>query len=1109
MVDSSFAQGRTLAAVLFTDIVGSTALRSQLGEDAGDDVRRAHDRVVREVIGSHGGTVVKGLGDGAMAVFSGASEAVEAAVSVQRGMHRLGPAGAVPAPVELRVGVSAGEVVWEHQDCFGTAVIEASRLCGSARGGQILASDLVRVLSGGRLGSLFSPVGSLDLKGLGKPLETVEVAWRPSAEETTSTLPTVLEQAERLPLVGRLTERAMIIREWKHAIAGDRRTRGGLARVVLLSGEPGVGKTRLAREVAVEVHQAGAVVLFGRCDEELDTPYRPFAEAVGEFVAACPDDQLRGLVGPLGGELTSLVPALQARVPDLAEPLGAAPRTERYRLFEAVVDLFAAMSSSAPVLLILDDLHWADPPSLLLLRHLLRSNEPMRLLVIGTYRDTDIGRDHPLTQLLPDLRRERRGRRLALPRLAEDDVAALVAAVADRELDADEVEFARYLHAETDGHPFCVEEVLLNLAESGTVGSAGRWVLSGAHPKLAIPEGVREVVLQRVSRLPQAVHEVLAAASVIGQQFDVPLLAEVVDGGVRVVLEALEAAERTRLIGTVPARADSYQFTHTLIRSSLYEDMPTSRRRWLHRDVGLALERLTGDEERLTELAIHFGEAAAVAEAGRAVAYARKAGDRAASRGAFERAAAYYARAMEALGLSGNPDQVLACDLRLARASVLSQIAGEEFRKAAFDAADAARALGDITRLAEAALLLVHFGPASPFSNGREIALFDEALDMLGKADSPARARLLAGLGVALPASDALRAGELGREAVAIARRIGDPLALARVLASHHAAIAGPDADDERLAIAREMVALGERLADPEATFAGHIACYVSLVAASDIDAADAAVNAADRLARQLRRPLFTFHVLRIRAAQALLSGRIAEGEHLAAAARQKGREANMPDRIVEPIFAGFQLIAREQQGLLADLEPDVSELADTEPEWLVLRAAQAHLRCASGSPELARPLLTRLMADDFAGVPRDGLWLRTAMHMAEVAAALKDIQAAAALYELLSPYSGRNAFTGVGSWGPVDRVLALLATATGRYDDAERHYAAAVDLSERLRAPGWAVWARCGWARMLRERGGQADLARSRRLAARALADAQVLALAGLAKELAALAEP
>ncbi len=1106
MIDTGRPQGRALAAVLFTDMVASTAVRTELGEDAGDELRRAHDRLVDEATRAHGGIVVKGLGDGAMAVFGGASEAVEAAVAVQQAADRVRRQEGTPAPLQLRVGVSVGEVAWENGDCFGTPVIEASRLCSSATEGQILGSDLVRVLTVGRLGSLFTSVGALNLKGLAKPLETVEVFWRRQAEETIVPLPKALEGAGRLPLAGRAAEQETLFIEWKRATADGQRARAGGAHVVLVSGEPGVGKTRLVREVAVELHRNGAVVLFGQCEEEMGVSFHPFVQALAEVVAACGDDQLRSLMGPLGGELTAIVPTLRARVPELAEPLHPAPETGRYRLFEAVVDLLAAMSASAPVLMVLDDLQWADAPTLLLVRHLLRSNEPMRLLVAGTYRDTDVGRAHLLTQLLPDLRRSSRGQRLALPGLDEGGVAEMVAAAADRELSPDESEFARHLHAETGGHPFCIEEVLLHFVETGILQrEGGRHTLSGIWSELGIPEGVREVVLQRLARFPAVTHDVLETAAVIGQRFDVRLLAAVVDGGMPVVVEALEAAERARLIRPVPGSAHRYDFAHKLIRSSVYEDMPTSRRRWLHRDVGLALEQRDGNHERLNDLAFHFGEAAAVGEGDRAVDYARQAGDKAATVQAFEVAAGHYARARAALELSSR-DPALACDLLLAEAAALSRSGRDDFRSVAFAAADAARGLGDPGRLASAALLFVHFGPADPTVHHREVALIEEALEQLDEADSPARARLLAGLGAALSAARAKPAAALSPQAVAMARRLGDPMVLAQVLTSHHTAIAGLDVDDESLMAAREVVALGERVGDPETTFAGHVCRYASLVRASAIDEADAALDIADALARELRQPIFAFHVLRLRAAQALLGGRIAEGEHLAQAMWQKGLETGIPGPILDAMLIGFRSRAREQQGRLAEMDADVSQLADAQPDWLLPLVARARLHCAAGRPAQARPLFDRLKADGFRGIPRDQLWFETLMHLSAIAQALSDAEAAAMLYQILSPYSGQNTFTPVGSLGPVDRALALLSTTMARYDDAERHFVTADELCSHLRAPGWAACVRISWAKMLRS-GEPGDNDRSLTLAAQALADAETLGLAGLADELRGLA--
>lgn len=1107
MTESAHPQGRALAAVLFTDIVASTALRTELGEEAGDELRRAHDRLVDEATRARGGSVVKGLGDGAMAVFGGASEAVEAAVAVQQGAERLGRREGTLAPLGLRIGVSVGEVVWENGDCFGTPVIEASRLCASAAEGQILGCDLVRVLTVGRLGSLFTSVGALNLKGLAKPLETVEVFWRRQTHETIAPLPKALQGTGRLPLSGRAAEWEFLLSEWKEATAGSQRARAVGAHIVLVSGEPGVGKTRLVREVAAELNQNAAVVLFGQCDEQMGVSYHPFAEALTEFVGTCPDDQLRSLMGPLSGELTAIVPALRIRVPELPEPRHAEPETARYRLFEAVVDLLATMSASAPVLFVLDDLQWGDAPSLQLLRHLLRSNEPMRMLVAGTYRDTDIGRAHLLAQLLPDLRRSNRGKRLPLSGLDEDGVAAMVSAAADRELSPDELEFAHHLAAETGGHPFCIEEVLLHLVETGILQrQGGRWALSGIWAGLGIPEGVREVVMQRLARFPAATHDVLAAAAVIGQAFDVPLLAAVADGGMAVVVEALEAAERARLIRPVPSSANRYEFAHKLIRSSIYEDMPTSRRRWLHRDVGLALEQRGDNRERLNELAFHFGEAAVLGEGDRAVDYARQAGDKAAAMLAFEVAAAHYARARAALELSRR-DPGLACELLLAEAAALCQAGNDDFRAAAFAAADAARDLGDADRLSRAALLFLHFGPADPTVRLGEVALIEEALKRLDEADSPARARLMAGLGAALTASGVAPAGTLSRHAVAMARRLGDPMVLAQVLTSHHTALADLDGDGESLTVARELVALGEQLDDPETTFVGHMCRYASLVRAGIIGEADTTLETADALARELRQPIFAFHVVRLRAAQALLAGRIAEGEHLAEAMWQKGQETGVPGPTLDAMLIGFRLSAREQQGRLADMDEELSQLVDGQPGWLLPMVVRARLHCDAGRPALAGPLFVGLKADGFGGIPRDQGWLETVIHLAAVSHALADAEAAAILYQILSPYVGQNTFTPVGSVGPVDGALAVLAATMSRYDDAERHFAAAEELCGRLQAPGWTACVRARWAQMLRST-EPGDSGRSLTLAAQALADAETLGLSGLAGQLRELAK-
>ena len=322
---------RSTAIVLFTDLVGSTELRSRLGEAAAEVLRRQHDVLVDRRGRRKRGTVVKNLGDGIMATFAGASDAVEAAVAFQQAIVRHNRAG--DTAMEARIGISAGDVVVENDDCFGTPVIEAARLCAAARGGQILASEIVRWMA--HAGEeTFTPVGSLELKGLSRPLPTVQVNWQPAAQSPVP-LPTFLTDIGKI-FVGRDGQLDRLGQLWKEAAAGERR-------VAFLAGEPGVGKTRLAAELAPRVHDEGATVLAGRCDEDLGVPYQPFVEALRHFADHAPGLEER--LGRYGGELARLVPELAERVPRLAEPMRSDPEMERYRLFDAVAAWLTATSS--------------------------------------------------------------------------------------------------------------------------------------------------------------------------------------------------------------------------------------------------------------------------------------------------------------------------------------------------------------------------------------------------------------------------------------------------------------------------------------------------------------------------------------------------------------------------------------------------------------------------------------------------------------------------------------------------------------------------------------------------------------------------------------------
>jgi tetratricopeptide (TPR) repeat protein len=1083
-----------LVTILFTDLVGSTALSRELGDHAADDVRRDHFEVLRQAAARTGGTEVKTIGDALMVSYSAAADAIAGAVAMQRGVARHNRHGHGPQ-VEMRVGISAGDATFEDGDWFGTPVIEAARLCSAAAGGQILVADVVRMLAGNRVECDLELLPPVDAKGLAGPLAAWQAVWEiddDGAEAQILPLPPVFDPPEAVALVGRDAERVAVIDAWKAVERGDRR-------VVLIAGEPGIGKTRLVKDVCRDAHGHGATVLWGGCEEDLALPYQPFVEAIRWYASVAAVDDLRDDLGPLGGELVRLVPDLDRLLPDLAPPVVADADTERFRLFEAVVELLAAVSTRSPVVFVLDDVHWAAKPTLLLLRHLLRVATPLRILVVATYRDTDLDRTHPLAEMLADLRRAHGVERLTLAGLDEQGVADFLEQTAGHALDDTGREFARVIRAETEGNPFFVGEVLRHLAETGAlVQRDGRWTSDLTIEEVGIPEGVREVIGRRLSHLEDGASAVLTIASVIGRDFDVGLLTAVATDGEDVVLDALETAEASGLVQPVPGRAASYRFSHALVRSTLYDELTTSRRLRVHRDIARRLATRPDADARLPELAHHFGEAAALGEVDRAVEYCRRAGAAAEAELAFEEAAAHYDRALGALELADEPRAATRADLLLASGRALGAIADPGARGVLLAAAAAARAAGDAVRLADVAIALEEHLSRTGLLIGLDaelIALHEEALATL--ADDPARrARLLAGLALLLLwSNDGVRRAALLDEALELARRTGDPEVLGPVLyrTSVGADFTDPAYIDRNTAAIAELTAMADTIHDPAILLHAHEERHWNAIIVGDRATAGRALAAIDALADQMRQPLFESRRLMFHAAHLLLCGRLDDAEQ--AIDRLEAFEAqHQLSRGQDAAGLRFRLYA--ERGYLAELEPVLAAMVELQPVVVTWRAGLIACYGNTDRLELAAPHIQAVAADDFAMVPRNPYWVVTVAALARHAPGAGLLDVADRALTLMLPFSHTVPITGVSYEQPVGMSLGVAAAALGRWDDAERLFAQALDVATRLDAPTFVAITQAEWALALLRQATPAAAARARPLATSALATADRLGL-------------
>jgi DNA-binding SARP family transcriptional activator/tetratricopeptide (TPR) repeat protein len=1086
--------GPSLATVLITDLVRSTEQRSQLGEERADELRRAHDDLLADCVTAHGGRVVKGTGDGLLAAFGSASDALSGAVEMQRALDRHNLGVSAPEALSVRIGLSVGDVSWDGGDCFGTPLVEAARLEAAAEGGQIVCSDFVRVMARGRGGHRFKALGELTLKGLSEPLAACLVEWAPAVEQGGPPLPVLLARAGRV-FVGRDTELERLGVLWQEAAAGPER------RLALLAGEPGIGKTRLAAELAATLpgRPGDHLVLGGRCDEDLGVPYQPFVEALRHYVAhAGTSPEL----GRYAGELARLVPEL-ASIPESASPMQADPETERYRLFDAVAAWLSALSAERPVLLVLDDLHWATKPTLLMLRHILRFGEPMRLLVVVTYRDTDVGRGHPVTDWTADLRRETGVERFALSGLDLAGVLAFVEAAGnpaaaersdgDGELQA----IARAVWAETDGNPFFIAELLRHLAEAGKVERRGDlWFATVEVGELGIPEGVREVIGRRLSRLTPSANRVLSVAAVAGAEFESAVVGRAGEVQEDDLYDALEEAVAARLLTESGPR---YGFSHALVRATLYDSMGSPRRKALHARVAEAIEGLHAEalDDHLPALVHHWAEA----DPKRAVDYAARAGHRALAQLAHDEAARFY---RQALDLLADPEDTRHLPLGVCLGEAQRRAGDPTHRQTLLAASNLARERGDAGALIRAALATASGAQtASLLLDPDRVAVLEAALPFVPESDLDTRARLLATLSAELHWDpDERRRAALSDEALDLARRAGNPATLAHVLLARPHAIMSAATLAERLAVTTELLGLAEDLDDPVLRAWAHGNRYRTLLELPDFDQADPHLDAFARAAETLGHSAMLWVLGCNRVSRHTLAGRLAEAHDEALATLDLGRESGHTDAALS--FGVQRYLVRLHQGLRPeDSAGSVQIVGAYSSRFPATGGWVASAYAELGRLDEARATIAIGARTRFR-LPMDQTWIVGMCQYASAVAAVGDARSATVIYDLLHPYRAHNAMSGVATAGVVHHYEGLLAATMGRDAVADDHFAAAVAAHERF-TPVWLAWTRLEWGRALFTRAAGDDV-RGRELLQQALAAARELGLGTVERRAAAL---
>jgi tetratricopeptide (TPR) repeat protein len=893
--------------------------------------------------------------------------------------------------------------------------------------------------------------------------------------------------------VGRLRELAVL----RTRLAAARHGQGG---VVLLIGEPGIGKTRMLDEIAREGRADGVETLVGRCYEGAGAPvFWPWLQVLRGYVRARDGPTLRAELGPAASDVAAVFTELSGRIRGLPQPPALPPLAARFRFFDGVTTALVRAAALRPLLLTLDDLQNADEPSLLLLQFLARAAKDAAVLVVGAMQRSGLSPEHPLHDPFGELFHEEVVERMILRGLRDAEVGDLLAHVTG---EVPRPDLTANLHARTEGNPLYVIEIARTLAAEGGLAAAS------PDRDFDVPDTVHLAIWRTLRSLSKACRDLLTLAALFGREFRVDALVQATGFDSTRVLALLDEAQAARIVDPIRDDPRSRRFAHMLLGESLVAVLGGAARAALHRRVAEALAVDPRAEERPAEVAHHWLQAGAAGDPELAVAWTLRAAERALRLFAYDEAARRYRSALEVLDGTRSAGGARRAELLLGLGEACNGT-GEvvEARRAFIQAAAGGRELGSADLLTRAAL---GFAPPETYAEHPEpdataVRLLEEATSAWSGRDAGLHARALARLAGMLSFDDRERAESLSDRSIAMARRVGDAAVLCTSLAGSLAVDQRRQEPSLRLGVATELVGLAQRVNDLESLAVGRFWRSIHLLETGDAHSMRREQAALVRLAPQLHQPVWAWYARRLEGACALLDGRFEDAERSIGAAFELGQ--GMLPYAARSSFVSAMVVLRILQGRPGEFAPEYRSAFEGNGAPAA-NAPLVWVESERGSCAEARRALQRVLAEDLEHVPKDAHWtLAAACLLTEACAFLADPECAARLYELVAPVGSQWVVWAEGiPLGPVAYYRGLLARTLGHLDQAVLDFASALSASVLADARPWIARTQYEYTRLLRMRGAAGDAERARLLFAEARVIGESVGMAGLCRKLDAL---